>query len=85
MPTSWAAGDLVGRAEQPPHTIRQALNHPQRAAAHRAALPAKLALHSTVNRRTTQYIIQHTPVEAKLPGVSGERPHVKRHLTAHKT
>ena len=38
MPTPWAADDLVGRAERPPHTTRQALNHPQRAAAHRAAL-----------------------------------------------
>ena len=65
MPAPWAADDLVGRAEQPPHTIRQALNHPQRAAAHRAALPAKLALHSTVNRRTTQYIIQHTPARTQ--------------------
>ena len=49
MPTPWAADDRVGRAERPPHTTRQALNHPQRAAAHRASLPAKLALHSTVN------------------------------------
>ena len=65
MPAPWAADDLVGRAERPPHTTRQALNHPQRAAAHCAALPAKPALHSTVNRRTAQYIMQHTQARAQ--------------------
>ena len=65
MPTPRAADDLVGRAERPPHTTRQALNHPQRAAAHRAALPAKPTLHSTANRRTTQYINQPTPARTQ--------------------
>ena len=65
MPTPWAADDRVGRAERPPHTTRQALNHPQRAAAHRAALPAKPAPHSTVNRRTAQHITQPTPARAQ--------------------
>ena len=65
MPTPRAANDLVGRAERPPHTTRQALNHPQRAAAHRAALPAKPTLHSTANRRTTQYTIQPTPARTQ--------------------
>jgi len=61
IPAPRAAADLLGRAERPPHTISRAHNHPQRAAAHRAALPAKPAPHSTVNRRTTQHITQPTP------------------------
>ena len=61
IPAPRAADDLLGRAERPPHTISQAHNHPQRAAAHRAALPAKPAPHSTVNRRTAQHITQPTP------------------------
>ena len=43
MLAPWAADDPVGRAARPPYTIRQARDHPQRAAAHRAALPAKPA------------------------------------------
>ena len=50
MLAPWAADDPVGRAARPPHTIRQAHNHPQRAAAHRAALPAKPAPPSCTNR-----------------------------------
>jgi len=50
MPAPWAADDPVGRAERPPHTTRQARDHPQRAAAHRAALPAKPAPPSCTNR-----------------------------------
>ena len=125
MPAPWAADDPVGRAERPPHTIRQARDHPQHAAARRAALPASLrctaqqtgaqhstshsthrrarsrsnadarvdptrtraqharvarqrsathrahfpsaaaALHSTINRRTAQYTIQHTLARAQ--------------------
>merc|ERR1712162_27141 len=58
---SWAADGPVERAAQPPHTIRQAHDHPQHAAAHRAALPAKAAPPSCTNRRTTEYSTQHTP------------------------
>ena len=65
IPAPRAAADLLGRAERPPHTISRAHNHPQRAAAHRAALPAKPAPHSTVNRRTTQYINQPTPARTQ--------------------
>ena len=61
IPAPRAADDLLGRAERPPHTISQAHNHPQRAAAHRAALPAKPAPYSTVNRRTAQHTTQPTP------------------------
>jgi len=43
MPAPWAAADPVGRAERPPYTIRQARDHPQHAAARRAALPASLS------------------------------------------
>ena len=57
MLAPWAADDPVGRAERPRYTIRQAREHPQRAAARRAALPASLrctaqqtgAQHSTSN------------------------------------
>ena len=65
IPAPRAAADLLGRAERPPHTISRAHNHPQRAAAHRAALPAKPAPHSTVNRRTTQHTTQLTPARAQ--------------------
>ena len=65
IPAPRAAADLLGRAERPPHTISRAHNHPQRAAAHRAALPAKPAPHSTVNRRTAQHITQPTPARAQ--------------------
>ena len=65
IPAPRAADDLLGRAERPPHTISRAHNHPQRAAAHRAALPAKPAPHSTVNRRTAQHITQPTPARAQ--------------------
>ena len=65
IPAPRAAADLLGRAERPPHTISRAHNHPQRAAAHRAALPAKPAPHSTANRRTTQHTIQHTPARTQ--------------------
>jgi len=50
MLAPWAADDPVGRAARPPYTIRQARDHPQHAAAHRAALPAKAAPHSYTNR-----------------------------------
>ena len=58
MLAPWAADDPVGRAARPPHTIRQAHNHPQRAAAHRAALPAKPAPPSCTNRAHNR--VQHT-------------------------
>ena len=58
MPAPWAADDPVGRAERPPHTIRQARDHPQHAAARRAALPAKPAPPSSTNRAHNR--IQHT-------------------------
>ena len=58
MLAPWAADDPVGRAARPPHTIRQAHNHPQRAAAHRAALLAKAAPHSHTNRAHSR--AQHT-------------------------
>merc|ERR1719149_195708 len=61
MPAPWAADDPVGRAERPPHTTRQAHNHPQHAAARRAALPAKAAPPNCRNRRTTEYSTRHTP------------------------
>jgi len=61
MPAPWAADDPVGRAERPPHTIRQARDHPQHAEARRAALPAKAAPPSCTNRRTAEYSTQHTP------------------------
>ena len=61
MPAPWAADDPVGRAARPPYTIRQARDHPQHAAARRAALPAKAAPPSCTNRRTTEYSTQHTP------------------------
>ena len=50
MLAPWAADDPVGRAARPPYTIRQARDHPQHAATHRAALPAKAAPHSYTNR-----------------------------------
>ena len=50
MPAPWAADDPVGRAERPPHTNRQARDHPQHAAARRAALPDKPAPPSCTNR-----------------------------------
>ena len=50
MLAPWAADGPVERAAQPPHTIRQAHDHLQHAAAHRAALPAKAAPHSYTNR-----------------------------------
>ena len=50
MLAPWAADDPVGRAARPPYTIRQARDHPQHAAAHRAALPAKPAPPSCTNR-----------------------------------
>ncbi|EOD22465.1 hypothetical protein EMIHUDRAFT_240329 [Emiliania huxleyi CCMP1516] len=59
MLAPWAADDPVGRAARPPYTIRQARDHSQRAAAHRAALPAKPAPQSCTNRRTTEYSTQH--------------------------
>ena len=65
MLAPWAADGPVERAARPPHTIRHAHDHPQHAAAHRAALPAKPALHRTINRCTAQYIIQHTPARAQ--------------------
>ena len=58
IPAPRAADDLLGRAERPPHTIRQARDHPQHAAAHRAALPAKPAPPSCTNRAHNR--IQHT-------------------------
>ena len=61
MLAPWAADGPVERAARPPHTIRQAHDHPQHAAAHRAALPAKAAPPSSTNRRTTEYSTQHTP------------------------
>ena len=54
MLAPWAADDPVGRAARPPYTIRQARDHSQRAAAHRAALPAKpapLKLHKQAHNR----------------------------------
>ena len=65
MLAPWAADDPVGRAARPPHTIRHAHDHPQHAAAHRAALPAKAAPHSYTNRRTTEHSAQHTPARAQ--------------------
>ena len=50
MLAPWAADGPVERAARPPHTIRQAHDHLQHAAAHRAALPAKAAPHSYTNR-----------------------------------
>ena len=50
MLVPWAADGPVERAARPPHTIRHAHDHPQHAAAHRAALPAKVAPHSYTNR-----------------------------------
>ena len=61
MLAPWAADDPVGRVARPPHTTRQAHNHPQRAAAHRAALPARPAPQRLTNRRTAEYSTQHTP------------------------
>ena len=58
MLAPWAADDPVGRAARPPHTIRQARDHPQRAAARRAALPAKPAPPSCTNRAHNR--VQHT-------------------------
>ena len=50
MLAPWAADGPVERAARLPHTIRQAHDHLQHAAAHRAALPAKAAPHSYTNR-----------------------------------
>ena len=58
MLAPWAADDPVGRVARPPHTTRQAHNHPQRAAAHRAALPTRPAPQSLTNRAHSR--VQHT-------------------------
>ena len=58
MLAPWAADDPVGRAARPPHTIRQARDHPQHAAAHRAALPARPAPQRLTNRAHSR--VQHT-------------------------
>ena len=54
MLAPWAADDPVGRAARPPYTIRQARDHPQRAAAHRAALHSQACaskLHKQAHNR----------------------------------
>ena len=54
----WAADDPVGRAARPPYTIRQARDHSQRAAAHRAALPTRPAPQSLTKGAHSR--VQHT-------------------------
>ena len=58
MLAPWAAADPVGRVARPRHTTRLAHNHPQRAAAHRAALPTRPAPQSLTNRAHSR--VQHT-------------------------
>ena len=82
MLAPWAADGPVERAAQPPHTIRQAHDHPQHAAAHRAALPARLAPPSCTNRRTTEYSTQHTPAARAQHTQTRARP---QHAHVHST
>ena len=81
MPAPWAADDLVGRAARPPYTIRQARDHPQHAAARRAALPAKAAPPSCTNRRTTEHSAQHTPARAQHTQTHARFQHAHAHST----
>ena len=81
MPAPWAADDPVGRAARPPYTIRQAHEHPQRAAAHRAALPARPAPQSCTNRRTTEHSAQHTPARAQHTQTRTRIQHAHAHST----
>ena len=81
MLAPWAADDPVGRAARPPYTIRQARDHPQHAAAHRAALPAKAAPPSCTNRRTAEHSAQHTPARAQHTQTHARFQHAHAHST----
>jgi len=81
MLAPWAADGPVERAARPPHTIRQAHDHPQHAAAHRAALPAKAAPHSYTNRRTAEHSAQCTPARAQHTQTPARFQHAHAHNT----
>ena len=81
MLAPWAADDPVGRAARPPHTIRHAHDHPQHAAAHRAALPARPAPHSYTNRRTAEHSAQCTPARAQHTQTPARFQHAHAHST----